>query len=189
MNFRPFPSRQGRLTCRVHRPPLTMTEVNPQMKTQHERALDTRRPELFPGQDDRDVLLSREEVAAYLEVQPADFGSCGRETAMGRGWSAWAARFATGWRTYAASSRPAPPAPSRRDAPWPKTPDRPAWDRAAADAIDEIGTAEHSATIANGQGARKSLPRLRSAVHASSLPCPDGTPGARRCSASAAPPA
>ena len=39
---------------------------------------------------------------------------------MGRGWSASAARFATGWRTYAASSRPAPPAPSRRDPPWPK---------------------------------------------------------------------
>jgi excisionase family DNA binding protein len=36
------------------------------MKTQQERALDTRRPELFPGQDDRDVLLSREEVCAYL---------------------------------------------------------------------------------------------------------------------------
>ena len=32
---------------------------------------------------------------------------------------------------------------------------RPAWDRAAADAIDEIGTAEDSATIANGQGAAK----------------------------------
>jgi excisionase family DNA binding protein len=36
------------------------------MKTQHERAPETRRPELFPGQDDRDVLLSREEVCAYL---------------------------------------------------------------------------------------------------------------------------
>jgi hypothetical protein len=31
------------------------------MKLQTERALDIRRPELFPGQDDRDVLLSREE--------------------------------------------------------------------------------------------------------------------------------
>jgi excisionase family DNA binding protein len=38
------------------------------MKTQHERAPDTRRPELFPGQDDRDVLLSREETCAYLRV-------------------------------------------------------------------------------------------------------------------------
>ena len=43
------------------------------MKTQQqqhsERALALKqatRPELFPGQDDRDVLLSREEVAAYL---------------------------------------------------------------------------------------------------------------------------
>jgi excisionase family DNA binding protein len=36
------------------------------MKTQHERVPGTRHPGLFPGQDDRDVLLSREEVAAYL---------------------------------------------------------------------------------------------------------------------------
>ena len=36
-------------------------------KTQGERAADARRPELFPGQDDRDVLLNREEVAVYLK--------------------------------------------------------------------------------------------------------------------------
>ena len=87
------------------------------LKTQAGDIVGSGAPGLFPGQTEQDILLSREEVAAYLkcslptlELWPRN-GEGPRVVRVGRA-------LATGWRTCGGSSRPALPAPSRRDVPW-----------------------------------------------------------------------